>query len=155
MNGITGKMYNVVKTMCSRPATCVNVVGSPSHWFLVQAGVRQGDSLSPILFEITINGLPHEVKSLPVGIDTGFCQISLLLYADDIVLLAPTENNAQKMWDVIISWCNKWGMNVNISKSDDVHIRNEQCPQNMHSCYWMDRWWTKFLTTSTYRLKNY
>ena len=35
------------------------------------------------------------------------------MYADDIVMLAPNEVNAQKQLDIMTEWCGKWGMHIN------------------------------------------
>ena len=53
-------------------------------------GVKQGDTLSPTLFSMFINDLAVGVKERNCGIGIGNAGISLLLYADDIVILAPS-----------------------------------------------------------------
>ena len=49
--------------------------------------------------------------------------LSILLYSDDIVLIAPSEDDLQKMLDFVHRWCNKWRMAVNIDKTQIVHFR--------------------------------
>ena len=39
--------------------------------------------------------------------------ISILLYADDIVIIAETDENLQIMLNVVNSWCDKWQLQVN------------------------------------------
>ncbi len=43
-----------------------------------------------------------------VGVPIGDEQISILLYADDIVLLVENEDNLQKLLDFMRKWCERW-----------------------------------------------
>lgn len=47
----------------------------------------------------------------------------LLLYADDVVLIAELDNNLQIMLDELNSWCGSNSMPVNSAKSKVVHLR--------------------------------
>ena len=98
-------------------------------WFPVQSGVRQGDSLSPMLLAVFINDLAEEIRGAGVDLDFDNTNIALLMYADDIVLLNKSHNDAQKALDILSIWCAKWGMKVNIAKSQTVHCRNPQRPK--------------------------
>ena len=51
-----------------------------------------------------------------------------LLYADDLVLLAESEEGLQRLLDVINTWCNTWGMKVISNKSKVVHFRGTHIP---------------------------
>ena len=59
--------------------------------------ILQGDKLSPTLFDYLINSLALHIKSLGKGIKLGNDRISILLYADDMVLTAETESDLQYM----------------------------------------------------------
>ena len=52
--------------------------------------------------------------------------LNLLMYADDIVLVAPTTEAAQRQLDVMTDWCETWGMAINSKKSQVLHIRPHQ-----------------------------
>ena len=52
--------------------------------------------MSPTLFAIYINDLAEEISRLNCGIDLDSFQISILLYADDIVLLTESEGEYAK-----------------------------------------------------------
>jgi hypothetical protein len=43
--------------------------------------------------------------------------LSILLYADDIALIAPDELKLQQMLDVVTSWCSEWKLHINASKT--------------------------------------
>ena len=49
--------------------------------------------------------------------------MSIILYADDIVLLSDSEVNLQCMLDYLNEWCQKWSLNINCLKSNIVHFR--------------------------------
>ena len=137
-NNINGKVYRSIRALYSNNKCSVNVNNSYTGWFPVSSGVRQGDSLSTTLFNLYVNDLVQEIKSLGRGVNCGNFQISILLYADDIVLVADNENNLQTMLDQCTAWTNKWKLAVNIDKTKVMHIRKKRNP----------------VTNFTFRLKN-
>ena len=88
-------------------------------------GVRQGDHLSPTLFSLSINDLATDIKELNSGIVTSDGNLSLLLYADDILLLASSEESLQVMLDEMANWTNKCVIGVNPVKSKIVNFRKK------------------------------
>ena len=62
------------------------------------------DNISPTLFNIYINDLAEELKSMNLGIKIHIC---ILLYADDIVLVSEHEQNLQHMLSHVHKWCCK------------------------------------------------
>ena len=53
-------------------------------------------------------------------------QMHMLMYADDIVLIALMVQKAQKQLDVLSNWCHKWCMKINLKKSQVLQVRNYQ-----------------------------
>ena len=49
--------------------------------------------------------------------------LSILLYADDVVLISETEDGVQSMLDSLRDWSNRWKLKVNEHKSKVVHFR--------------------------------
>ena len=47
----------------------------------------------------------------------------ILLYADDLVLVAETRRELQHMLEVLDEACTWWGMSVNVSKTKIVQVR--------------------------------
>ena len=75
-------IVSVIKAMYEDPTTTVRVNGRESKAFSVRVGVHQGSVLSPLLFIIVLEALSREFREgLPME----------LVYADDLVLVAETE----------------------------------------------------------------
>jgi len=69
--------------------------------FLINAGVRQGGVLSPLLFSVYMDNLIDKLEACGYGCKVHGAYVWCILYADDIILLAHTSYYAmQKMLDV-------------------------------------------------------
>ena len=85
-----------------------------TDWFPGTSGIKQRDTLSPTLF--CIYDLAETLKRLNIGIKVNGKNICVLLYADDIVLLAKNEKDLQTFLNTTHEWCSKWTLNINIEK---------------------------------------
>ena len=93
--GISGKMFQAVKSLYTSVKSCVRVNSYRTEWFDVNCGLRQGCVLSPLLFNLFINDLAVFLKSLDLGVKIADENVCLMLYADDVVLLAESEADLQ------------------------------------------------------------
>ena len=106
--GVDEWIVSVIKAMYEDATTTVRVNGRESKAFSVRVGVHQGSVLSPLLFIIVLEALSREFREgLPME----------LLYADDLVLVAETE-------ELLMEKLRKWkrgmelkGLRVNIGKT--------------------------------------
>ena len=57
------------------------------------------------------------------------CNVHCLLYADDIALIAASEEDLQNMLSILENRCRKWGMKVNSIKSNILHARPCRIPK--------------------------
>ena len=112
--------------MYTKTMSCIKINNFLTKWFEVNNGVRQGDPLSPTLFAIYINNLAKEIINLNLGININNYKLSILLYADDMVLIANTETDLQKMLTTMYDWCMKWRLNINVAKSNVIHFRKKR-----------------------------
>ena len=85
---INGKFYLVIKALYTNTLSAVRTNNELTNWFVTDSGVRQGDNLSPVLFNIHLNDLAEELNKLKLGVKINDFCVSLLLHADDIVLLS-------------------------------------------------------------------
>ena len=121
--GINGKFLDLLKSLYCHTKYQVRVNGSISEPFPVTSGVKQGCLLSPTLFNVFINSLIGEIKKLGLGVRCGEVLLAILMFADDIALIAETEQELQKMLDSLFSWCSTWRLFINSTKSKVVHFR--------------------------------
>ena len=58
-----------------------------------------------------------------LGVNCDGEMLSILLYTDDIVLLAESEQALQEMINKATDWCHNWRLKINVSKTNVVHFR--------------------------------
>ncbi len=78
-----------------------------SDIFNVSNGVRQGSVLSPILFGYYMEELIEIIVKRNIGCIIGDLFTGILVYADDIVLLAPRRHALQLMVHTCSSYANE------------------------------------------------
>ena len=77
----------MVKSMYCTTSLCVNLKGMRSEFFDSNIGVKQGDALSPQLFNLFINDLPDYVGCDDFTPLLSGKKVNCLMYADDLVLI--------------------------------------------------------------------
>ena len=120
-------MYQAILSLYSNPRSRVILNEHETDFFHCPIGVKQGDCLSPTLFAIFINDLAHEIKASNIGInlnDNTF--INILLYADDIILLANNEEDLQSLLFIVENWCKRWRLEINLTKTNIMHVHKKQ-----------------------------
>ena len=109
-----GKMWRVVRNLYYEVRSCVRLGEEKTDWFSLEVGLRQGCILSPILFSVFIDGLAEEVKKVGGAKYGEEIVLSLLLFADDIVLVAENEEMLQRMLDVVYKYSRKYRFTIEI-----------------------------------------
>ena len=95
--GVDGKIYQSIKSMYEKTIATIKINNKTTKWFDCRSGVAQGNNLSPTIFSAFINDIVKDINDLGFGIPVGDTSILLLLYADDIVLIADSARMVQKM----------------------------------------------------------
>ena len=135
--GISGRMYKAISSLYSNPQARVVLDDFATEYFDCPIGVEQGDCLSPTLFSIFINDLALELKNVNIGINLDIenqfqfgSLLNVLLYADDIVCIAESETDLQELVFIVELWCKKFRLEVNLTKTNILHVRKHRKPQS-------------------------
>jgi hypothetical protein len=87
-------LIKLIEDIYSGNLAMIKVSRERSHPFPANQGIRQCDSLSPLLFNIIMDEV---IKSMPnnKGFKMGDSEIKIICYADDAVLLSDNEDDLQ------------------------------------------------------------
>lgn len=119
--GVSYKYTKMIETIYANTQSAVWNGEELSDYFNTLSGVKQGCLLSPLLFALYINDL-HEY--LEGGLTINGENIRILLYADDIAIMADERNTLQKMILNLEQYCDLWNLEVNMTKSKIMVFRN-------------------------------
>src|SRR3954463_9915947 len=117
--GVNGKMWRVIRNIYEVVESTVSGRGA-DRMVSVELGLKQGCTLSPLLFLIFVEGLSQKLRKCSVGLETGHVLINHLLFADDLALCAGSRQELQKLLDIVYDYSWKRRFRFNIAKSNVV-----------------------------------
>ena len=123
--GLSSRLIAVLRSLYSQAGVRVRGDGCRSELVGITKGVLQGDSLSPLLFSLFINDLAEYMsergaKGMSINQDVG---PTVLLYADDLVLLGHNRIELQRMLNFLHDYCRVNKLTVNCTKTKVVVFR--------------------------------
>ena len=117
LNGINGSFLTLIKDLYAKTRCAVKIYWKRTDFFNYTKGVRQGCPLSPLLFNIFINGIAkrlNKVNPHPLKLDKN---LSCLLYADDLVIFSWSREGLQKSLDAAADFFSKWNRDISYDKT--------------------------------------
>ena len=112
----------------SKVQSCVTLPAGNTEYFPSLVGIKQGDGISPILFNIFLNDIVDAMSQhtkFGYKID-GDVEINSLLYADDLVIFSTSYDEMQNKLNQLGNYCDKWGLEVSIKKSKILYTGNKK-----------------------------
>ena len=99
--------------------------GRMSEPFAVHSGLRQGDGLSPLIFNLVLEKVVRSLENVPGGVILGG-RIPDLGYADDIDILGETRDDVRRLGGVLFETASRVGLEVNEGKTEYL-----ECSRNV------------------------
>ena len=87
------------------------------HCYLDIIKVHLGCNLSPLLFAIFIDGLRKLLQDTNLGVSLKLLIISILFFADDLALFAPTRKKLKKLIMIVRKYFKEHKLTLSIQKS--------------------------------------
>lgn len=122
--GIGGKYYSIIRNMYTDTQSCVKLHNGLTKPFCTKTGIKQGDNISPILFNIFIDDVVKLFDPLMCGdISLDDTPVNSLIYADDLLIISDSPGGLQKSLSKLEEYCSIWKLEINTKKSKVVVFR--------------------------------
>jgi exonuclease III len=120
--GVSAKIIRILQTLYSEASTKIRLSEGFSNNIPITEGVLQGCVASPLLFTLYISDVIEIIKASGIsGVPIGDqFTLHMLLFADDMVLLASTPRALQLKINVIMRYFEGLGLHINITKTKIV-----------------------------------
>jgi len=117
--GIPGDLISLIEDVTLNCRTRVRINSSLSSPFMLNVGLRQGDPLSLILYDFSIEPLGMCLRNHLIGISCcGLPPAKLIMYANNMNLFMSTVENFRLVWQVMTDTMLAIGCKFNLDKTD-------------------------------------
>ena len=132
--GVPEELVSLIMNAYRGASTTIKLPDGSTRSIPIQAGVKQGCPLSPILFNLCIELILRRVKEAAANLKSGQCDhygtlISCLAYADDLVLIARSKKALQTLLDAASDAANIVGFQFRPDKCATLSLTS--IPDNM------------------------
>lgn len=114
--GMGGLVYDVVKDSYTDCRTTICCGGARSEPITMRVGVKQGDPMSPLLFNLAMDPLINEVETNGWGLDRDGVKIASLVFADDLALVCGSRMDMARQLEVLENFCDTTGLRAQPKK---------------------------------------
>ena len=115
-HGIQGKFLKVIVEAYTDVSSAVIINSQKSRWFTLKRGLRQGGTLSTLLYLVHINDLLNELQNSNIGAKILNVNAGNPALADDIALIATSPRALQQLIDIAANYSKQQRFRFNSKK---------------------------------------
>ncbi|KAI5720012.1 hypothetical protein M8J77_000651 [Diaphorina citri] len=141
--GADTKTVAIVKESLRNTKSKVKFMGELSDPFEIRTGLRQGDGLSPLLFncilekvirEWRIRTKEEDIPTVRIGVKKDNLDIDCLAFADDLAIFADDITSAIKQIEILKEIAEKTGLQISFEKTEFI-TTIKRAPKQMKTKY--------------------
>ena len=115
--GVDGKFLKAIQSMYKGDYVTCQSGGSTTQPVYLGRGLRQGCSLSPMLFALYMVDLSRDLHASNLGVLLKKIRVSVILFADDIVLISESADGLRRLRDIVQLHMSELKLKLSVSKS--------------------------------------
>ena len=115
--GIPSDLVKIIMSYLRNQCARIKWNNQSGEYNYIDKGVRQGGILSPLLFKIYIDDLLCDLNKMNEGCIFGITRITLVAYADDVVLLSNNREGLNKIYKEFKIRIENLELKINIKKT--------------------------------------
>ncbi|OJT10530.1 Transposon TX1 uncharacterized 149 kDa protein [Trametes pubescens] len=136
--GIPESFTGIIKALYGSAVTSVVINGVTSKTYRIYRGVRQGDPLSCLLFDLAIEPLSAMIRKSAIrgfNIPNSAVALKATLFADDTTVYLAESDDFTALQCVLDTWCSAAKAKFNIKKTEIIPIGAQEYRKEMAETY--------------------
>ncbi|KRY44257.1 Retrovirus-related Pol polyprotein from type-1 retrotransposable element [Trichinella britovi] len=123
MHGLDANSRALIAEMVTGSTTVIKGDGGVlSNKIEIYQGVRQGDPISPLLFNSVMDELIERLELSGVGYKINNTEVVTLAFADDVTLVSSSHRGMEKLLSITHDFINERGLKLNIRKCKGIRF---------------------------------
>ena len=125
--GVPANFRDICREMYTNSTHKVRSKEGLSNDIPVHRGIKQGCPLSPLLFNLVLEGIIPQIENSEGGYQfKGGNRLKILVYADDICLIGQEKEDIQRSLDMLTKFTDWAGLTIKISKCGSLSLINNK-----------------------------
>lgn len=131
---VESHVVGLISQIYEDSTTCVEIGGGATPDINVRVEVKQGDPLSPLLFNLPMDPLIHGLELYGKGYTVAGHKLVSLAFADDLVLVGGSWSDMAHNLSLLDSFCQSTGLRVQPGKCQSFFLRPCSCSFSVNDC---------------------
>ncbi len=145
--GIPATFIHMVQSLYKGAVTSVMINGILSEPYRIYRGVRQGDPLSCLLFDLAIEPLSAMIRKSDIkGFNIPRCNevLKAVLFADDTTVYLSCDDDFGVLQHVLDTWCSAAKARFNLGKTEIIPLGTPAFREEMAATYQASGAWKNY-----------